>query len=52
MKEEDCRQMEMVQNNIRVILRFPKESNKDEHVKGEVKEILSGILKEQLAKIT
>lgn len=52
MKEEDCRQIEMVQNNMRVILRFPKESDKDEHVKREMKEILSGILKEQLAKIT
>ena len=48
MKEKDCRQVEMVQSNMRVILQFPKESEKDEHTKKEVKEILSGILKEQL----
>lgn len=52
MQEEDCRQMEMEQNGMRVILKFPKVSNNEEHVKREVKEILSNILQEQLIKIS
>lgn len=52
MKEEDYRQMETVQNNMQVILKFPQKPYKEEHIKGEVKEILAGILKEQLVKIS
>jgi len=52
MQEGDYRQMEMEQNGMQVILKFPKVSNDEERVKREVKEILSNILQEQLIKIS
>lgn len=51
MKEEDCRQIQTAQNNMQVILKFPKKPYNEENIKKEVKEILSGILREQLGKI-
>lgn len=51
MKDDDCRQIKMEQNDMQVILKFPKKSKNDENIKREVKDILSNILREQLINI-
>lgn len=50
MKQGDCDCLEESQNNLQVILEFPKESLNEENTKREVKGILSGILQENLKK--
>lgn len=49
MQEDNCRQMELKKNGMQVILKFPKESEQEEQIKKEVKEILFQILQEKLA---
>lgn len=53
MKEEDYRKVEIEQNNMQIILNFPKKSKDEEDsIKKEVKQILSDMLQEYLAKIS
>lgn len=51
-KQEDCKHLELKQNNFQVILEFPKESKNEENIKMEVRGILAGILQEHLTKIS
>ena len=50
MKQEGCKRLELKQNGMQVILEFPRNSEQEEKIKREVKEILSGILREYLIK--
>lgn len=49
-KEYNC--LELKQNNMHIILEFPKEPEKEEIIKKEVKGILSDILQEHITKIS
>ncbi|MCI9491699.1 MAG: hypothetical protein HFH42_00970 [Lachnospiraceae bacterium] len=51
-KQEDCKHLELKQNNFQVILEFPKESKNEENIKMEVRGILSCILQEHLSEIS
>ena len=51
MNEESDKQLQMEKNGMQIILKFPNESKEGECIKREVKEILSNILQESLAKI-
>ena len=50
MEQEGCKRLELKQNGMQVILEFPRNSEQEEKIKREVKEILSGILQEYLVK--
>jgi hypothetical protein len=52
MKQEDFRRLERKQNDMNVTLEFPKEPEKEENIKREVKGILSNILQEHITKIS
>lgn len=50
MGQEGYEHLERKQNNMQLILEFPKKPENEETIKREVKEILSGILLEYLKK--
>lgn len=51
MKEEDYRKVKIEREGMQMILKFPKKSNDEEdNIKKEVKQILSNMLQEYLAK--
>ena len=50
MKQEDYNYLERKNNGMQVILKFPRNSEHEEKITREVKEILSGILQEHLMK--
>lgn len=50
MRQDDCKRLELEQNGMQVVLEFPTESENEENIKREVKEILSHILQEYLTK--
>lgn len=50
MKQEEYRRSELEQNGMQVLLEFPKESEHDDNIKKEVREILAHILQEYLTK--
>ncbi len=50
MKQEDFNYLERKKNGMQVILKFPRNSEHEEEIKREAKEILSGILQEHFMK--
>lgn len=52
MKQEECKRLELERDGIQVVLEFPKESENEENIKKEVKEILFHILQDYLTKNT
>lgn len=52
MNQNEYNCLELKQNNMHIILEFPKEPEKEEHIKREVKGILSNILQEHITNIS
>ncbi len=52
MKQKDFSHLEQKQNDMNVILEFPKEPENEENIKREVKGILSNLLQEHITKIS
>lgn len=52
MKEENYEQLEMEHGGMQMILKFPKEQKGEEHIKKDVKQILSNILQEYIERIS
>ena len=52
MNHKEYNHVEQERNNMHIILEFPKEPEKEEHIKREVKGILSNILQEHITKIS
>ncbi len=50
MDQEGCKRMEREQNGIQLILEFPEGLEEEETIKKEVKDILTGLLQEHMAK--
>lgn len=50
MKQKEYDRLELKKGNLQLILEFPKQPENEEHIKKEVKRILSEILQEYTAK--